>query len=382
MSFIPANQIDNQLLLKHSAARYCRDYKKYSEQFIDNLRTDLFLWTHNKHALVCSSNHSVAKTNDKPQAYVVSPYCAYVDYCLVEIRRLNKPWITWPLNLLVKIIGVWLKAGRIDACLQINNWLLSTNLYATHLQTHELQVLRDQAIEQFPTQALVLRSLNYFSNAETIAALKQLEFIPVPSRQVYIFDARQGEESEFSRAHNYQLDRRALRKTSLIWIDARFFTTEDFERAAKLYSMLYLEKYCQHNPAYTANWLQAGHESGWLRLQGLVDGTRQLQAVVGWFETDTLMTAPIVGYNTQLPKKMGIYRLLTQACLEEAIRQKKILNFSSGAAKFKRLRGGKGEIEYSLVYVEHLNIFRRNTWKVMAFLLNHLAVPLMKKWQL
>jgi hypothetical protein len=79
---------------------------------------------------------------------------------------------------------------------------------------------------------------------------------------------------------------------------------------------------------------------------------------------------------------MGIYRLLTQACLNEAIRQKKILNFSAGAAQFKRLRGGEPEIEYSLIYIQHLNVFRRVTWRIMAFLLNRLAVPLMKKRQL
>lgn len=379
MSFINAAQIEASLIQNHLPARYCHDYQKYQHQFIQNLQTDLFLWKQNDHALICSSN---LPQTEKTLSYVVSPYCAYVDYCLVEITRLNRPWATWSLKLLVKVIALWLRAAKIDACLQINNWLLSTNLYFGNLQKQDLQLLRDQSIQQFPQQALVFRSLNNFSNTELIDLLKDEGFISVPSRQVYIFDARASEQSAFTLSHNFQLDRKFLRKTRLIWKSAKDFSEEDFETAARLYAMLYLEKYCPHNPAYTANWLRAGHESGWLRLQGLVDNGGQLQAVVGWFENDELITAPIVGYNTDLPKKSGLYRLLTQACLEEAIRQKKILNFSSGAAQFKRLRGGKAEIEYSLVYVKHLNIFRRTTWKVMAFLLNVVAVPLMKKWQL
>jgi hypothetical protein len=381
MSFIKAAQIDESLLQKHLSARYCRDYQQYADEFIGNVQTDLYLWQDQQQALVCSSN--VSRSQTAPAlSYVVSPYCAYVEYCLVEIARIKNLWITWPLVLLVKTLGVWLRAARIDCCLQINNWLLSTNLYPDNLQKSDLHILRDQAINQFPQQTLVFRSLNQRSNQQLIKWLKELKFIAVPSRQVYFFDARAGEASSFTGTHNFLLDQRALRKTSLQWRTAAEFTAADFERAAELYSFLYLEKYCQHNPAYTAHWLRAGHESGWLRLQGLVDESNQLQAILGWFENDELMTAPIVGYNTALPKKMGIYRLLTQACLNEAIRQKKILNFSAGAAQFKRLRGGEPEIEYSLIYIQHLNIVRRVTWRIMAFLLNHLAVPLMKKRQL
>lgn len=378
MGFIKAAQIDDSLLQSHLSARYCRDY--HSNEFIHNVQTDLYLWQHQQQTLICSSNLSRSRTAST-LSYVVSPYCAYVDYCLVEIARLKKPWLTWPLVLLVKILGVWLRVARIDSCLQINNWLLSTNLYPGNLQKNDLKILRDQAISQFPQQTLVFRSLNQRSNQQIIQWLKELDFIAVPSRQVYFFDARAGEASSFTGTHNFLLDQQALHKTTLRWRTAAEFSVTDYERAAELYSRLYLEKYCQHNPAYSAYWLRAGHESGWLRLQGLVDETNQLQAILGWFENDELMTAPIVGYNTKLPKKMGIYRLLTQACFNEAIRQKKILNFSSGAAQFKRLRGGEAEIEYSLVYIEHLNLFRRITWRIMAFLLNYLAVPLMKKWK-
>lgn len=377
MRWLAANDFSDNSFASH----YCHDHSQHAANFIRNVKTDLYLLVTDQHRLVCSVNQPVKFTN----SYVVSPYCAYVDYCLVEIARLKKIWITFPLSLLVKLLGLWLKVSRVDANVQINNWLVSTNLYPKELlddQSFDVQSCRDLVTTHYPGHAIIFRSLNQRTNAELIVALSNQDFILIPSRQVYFFDARQGEDSAFTQKHNYQLDKKFLQKTQLHWRYANEFSDMDFERAALLYRQLYIEKYCQHNPEYSAHWLQAGYQSGWLRLQGLADDHNQLQAIVGWFENNEVMTAPIVGYNTAWPINTGLYRLITQACFDEACRQKKLLNFSSGAAHFKRLRGGEHEIEYSLVYVEHLNLFRRATWKTMAFLLNRLAVPLMKKWQL
>jgi hypothetical protein len=178
------------------------------------------------------------------------------------------------------------------------------------------------------------------------------------------------------------MDFRFLQKMPFELVDGRDFSEADFARAEKIYSMLYIEKYCEHNPQYTSVWLMSGQRSGWLRLKGLRNQQGILEGVVGWIENEAIITAPIVGYNTELDSRLGLYRLLTQLCFQEAIKQKKLLNFSSGAASFKRLRGGEAEIEYSLVYIAHLNFFRRTSWKTIAYLSNKIAVPLMKKWKL
>lgn len=59
--------------------------------------------------------------------------------------------------------------------------------------------------------------------------------------------------------------------------------------------------------------------------EGRIDG------VVGWFATDATLSAPIVGYDTALPIKLGLYRQLTQLCFQEAAARRIVLNFSSGA---------------------------------------------------
>lgn len=378
MKILSCDEISTQ----DKASRYCQDYAQAGLHFIHNLRTKLLLLDTGKNRFPCSVNHGNEKPSSAINSYVVSPICAYTDYCLVEVKRLNKPLMTWPLVILVILIRGWLNAAKIDRLVQINNWLLSTNIYPADIAALDVKIIRDELIKYYPDFALVFRSLNQKTNQALIDKLIEQNFLAVPSRQIYFFDARQGEASAFQQRHNSKMDFRFLQKMQFELVEGNDFSEDDFARAEKLYSLLYIEKYCQHNPQYTSVWLMSGQRSGWLRLKGLRNKEGILEGVVGWVENEEIITAPIVGYNTELDSRLGLYRLLTQLCFQEAIKQKKLLNFSSGAASFKRLRGGEAEIEYSLIYVAQLNFFRRTSWKTLAFLSNHIAVPLMKKWKL
>ena len=315
--------------------------------------------------------------------YVVSPVTTYGDYALEELQRLNKPWLFWPAALLLRGMRRLMRWAQLDHAIHINNWLLSTNLYPADWTGQGLDSALPELLQHYPNHALVLRSLNHVTNAALIAQLLKLGFIAVPSRQVYLFDARQQAPVPiFSKRHNNKLDTRLLRKTSLQQVDGDAFTDADFTRAEHLYQLLYLDKYSRLNPQYTAAWLRAGRDHGWLSLCGLRPSGGKLIGVVGWFELDGVISAPIVGYDTTADSRMGLYRLLTQLCLQRAARECKLLNFSSGAADFKRLRGGKSAIEYSLVYQRHLPLKQAWTWRFLAWLLHLLAVPLMQKLKL
>lgn len=372
----------NEISAQDNASRYCQDFAQAGENFIHNLRTRLLLLDTGKIRFPCSVNHGNEKPQSRINSYVVSPICAYTDYCLVEIKRLRKLWATWPLIILVILIRGWLRTAKIDRLVQINNWLLSTNIYPSDIADLDVKIIRDQLIKSYPDFALVFRSLNQRTNKTLMDKLIEQNFLTVPSRQVYFFDARQGEVSAFQQRHNSKMDFRFLQKMPFELVEGRDFSEDDFARAEEIYSLLYIEKYCEHNPQYTAVWLMSGQKSGWLRLKGLRNKEGILEGVVGWVENEEIITAPIVGYNTELDSRLGLYRLLTQLCFQEAIKGRKLLNFSSGAASFKRLRGGEAEIEYSLVYIAHLNFLRRASWKTLAFLSNKIAVPLMKKWKL
>jgi len=156
----------------------------------------------------------------------------------------------------------------------------------------------------------------------------------------------------------------------------------DFERIEQLYNLLYLDKYCTLNPHYSAQWLQRGHAEGWLELRALRNPEGRIDGALGWFANNSLISAPIVGYDTALPQRTGLYRQLTRLCLQEAVERRLVLNFSSGAAAFKRLRGGQPQIEYSLIQVAHLPLGRRLVWQLLSLLLTRIGVPLMRTLKL
>ena len=110
--------------------------------------------------------------------------------------------------------------------------------------------------------------------------------------------------------------------------------------------------------------------------EGRIDGA------LGWFVNSAVISTPIVGYDTALPQRTGLYRQLTRLCLQEAVERRQVLNFSSGAAEFKRLRGGQPQIEYSLIRVAHLSWGRRLVWTVLSRLLHGIGVPMMRKLKL
>jgi hypothetical protein len=58
------------------------------------------------------------------------------------------------------------------------------------------------------------------------------------------------------------------------------------------------------------------------------------------------------------------------------------LNFSAGAAGFKRLRGGVPAIEYSAVYARHLPRKTRNAIGVLSLATRRVGAPLLSKYGL
>ena len=364
------------------AVQYARDcIGKDTRRSVRNVASQLNVLDIGHHAFPVSVNGG-DELAENGNSYVVSPFSAYSGYAKFEIDRLKPSWLTWPLRQLVTSMGQWLQAARIDCVVHLNNWLLSTNVYPVGWSGNELGQVTEMLVEKFPDHALCWRSLNRFSNAVLIDRMASLGYLLVPSRQVWLFDGRRGYQSAYLRRHNTHLDATLHRRMPYDLVPAENLDDADFERLEHLYNLLYLDKYCELNPQFTATWLRSVQRDGWLQLHALRDKSGRIDGVLGWVGNDQVLTAPIVGYDTALPRRLGLYRLITQLCLQEAAKRKTLLNFSSGAAHFKRLRGGRPEIEYSLVYVRHLSANRRRTWAMLGGTLRSLGVPLMRHLKL
>ncbi|MEB4589458.1 GNAT family N-acetyltransferase [Candidatus Thiothrix sp. Deng01] len=346
---------------------------------INNVVTRMALLDIGAHHFPVSINDGGERPDN---SYVVSPLTAYTGYADYELAHLNRPWLAWPLQKLAAGVGRHLQGQHIDRIVQVNNWLLSTNLYPPEWQGAELEAITRLLRERFPDHAFGFRSLNRFSNPLLLEKLAALGYVSVPSRQVYLFDGRAGRQAPFLQRHNTRIDATLLRRTDYALVPGCELADSDYLRLEHLYNLLYLEKYCPLNPQFSADWLRLGQRDGWLELLALRTPQGRIDGVLGWFGNGSILTAPVVGYDTALPQKTGLYRLITRLCLQAAVGRKCLLNFSSGAAHFKRLRGGQPEIEYSMVYVAHLPPARQRVWRMLGGLLHGIGVPLMQRLKL
>lgn len=358
---------------------FIRAFQSAKEPLISNVTTELKAVEIDGRTFLTSIN--TQRAQQPINAYVVSPVTAFGHYALDEIKRLQRPLVTWPLKLLVLACRSLLVSGRLDNVVNINNWLLSTNIYPESWQGEGALAAAEALAKTHSKKAVVFRSLNTRANGPLLNKLLAAGFIGVPSRQVYIFDFKCDNRLLDAR-HNNRMDAKLLAKTPLVRCCSASFSDDDYARAEYLYRDLYVHKYSALNPQYTAAWLKLGVQQGWLVLEGLRNEQGVLDGVVGWVEACDTVTAPIVGYDTAKPATLGLYRLLTHLCLLRAATANKCLNFSSGAAQFKRLRGGEPAIEYSAVYIAHLPFWSRWVWRLLSFLLTTIAVPLMQRWQL
>lgn len=311
-------------------------------------------------------------------SYVCSPYNALVTYSKDELVKIKNRPLRFLLILLINSIGGLLRLNKVNKNFCINNFLLSTNPYPDwHGKGAEEHLERCKVM--YPDHAIMYRSLNYHTNKDLIEHLQKLGFILAASRQVYIFDAAL---SNYKNRNNTQNDRRALAKSDYQLVMHDEITEKDYPDILKLYNLLYLDKYSRHNPQFSIKLISYWHQNRLLTMMGLRDKNGVLQGIVGLFESEQVITAPLVGYNTQLGNNKALYRILIYLILDYSEKKGHCLNLSSGASHFKLLRGGQPFIEYTAAYIKHLPLYRRITWKAVQKLLNGLFVPLLKRYKL
>lgn len=311
-------------------------------------------------------------------SFVCSPYSGCILYSYSEIRLIQSWLMRLGLRSLVTAMALPLRLGKIDRVLAVNNWLLTTNLYP-RIDFSCVPALTDLLVKQFPRHAIAFRSLNTKTNAPLMEHLTRHGYLLAPSRQVYLFD---GSSADYLRRSNNRHDQRLLKTTPYQIVEHDQLTERDEPRIEALYRMLYIDKYSPHNPQVTARMFAEFRRRRLLIMWGLRDQCGRLDGIVGMFEREGVMTAPLVGYDTSLPKQRGLYRLLMAIVLKEAAERRVLLNLSSGAAEFKRLRGGEPYLEYTAVYVRHLSPARAMVWHLLAGLLTHIGGPILEKFEL
>lgn len=346
---------ENQALIK---ALYLPLLEKDSAQLINNVHVDIELLK--TPARILGLVLPQTQTAHPEESYVASPYGQYVDYgryeTALELGKLR--WLNVLANWIFDVLGNICRWAKFDQVVLVDNLLFSTNLYPQKPDYDSL-ALRQFLQKQLPDRAIVYRSICPQVYPDWFAELKRDGFKVVFSRQVYLLDAPGGAHR---RKRALEIDSRlAAKQKHLRWTFLENPDDEQLARILDLYNQLYLEKYARLNPQYTLEYLKNLTDGGLIQLKALWHESK-IVAFTGYFILDGVMINPLIGYDRSYPQKEGLYRLLTMETMLEAEKRGMLLNMSSGAAHFKRLRGAEAQLEFNMVYDSHLPWWRRLPW--------------------
>ncbi|MGO4566958.1 GNAT family N-acetyltransferase [Rhizobium sp. 2YAF20] len=314
-----------------------------------------------------------------PTCYLCCPSVAYIAYAREELRNLaESPAAKRAMDSLLRLAAPLMRMTGFDHQIQPNNWLLATNICCA-LNVAEIHEVTQELCAFHPGMAIVWRSLNDVSDARMLAFFRACGYGLYPARQVYLFDCRQGPV----RVHrDEKRDTLLLAQPDFSVVEPRDIALTDFQRIEVLYAKLYLQKYTYLNPQYSALWLQQMHEAGVLQFYGLRNRDGQLDGIAGFFDRGDVMSAPVVGYDTTIDLKAGLYRRLMAIALQRARDRRLLFNMSAGAAAFKRNRGGIAAIEYSAIYNRHLSWKNRAAATFVRAILRNIGIPIMRNYRL
>lgn len=311
-------------------------------------------------------------------SYVASPMSHYVDYSREEmgIELKGYPALRAVLSPMVDVLEYFFAATRLEGVVLVNNWLLSTNLYPA-FETARLAEISELLRETYPNRVIVFRSVNTLLNGRIYDQLMSLDYEPVFSRQVYILDPA---KKSYLGKDSYKRDLRIQRRTPYRWEFSKDLSQAEIAHLVDLYNDLYLAKYSHLNPQFNTRFMAEAIAQDWLCFEWLRHPDKpKPDAMIGWFERDGVMTAPLVGYDRSLPESTGLFRLATLRLLQTAIARDWILHQSSGVSKYKMHRGAEPAMEYNMVYARHCPGWRRMPWQTLRLLTEKLLEPMMTR---
>lgn len=358
------------------AYEYVAAIAKSPERYISNIRTSYQLLTIGTVALPMSVNDF-----ELDNAYTCSPYTHYISYAYDELSFVPNRFLRFVCWVLLIPFSALFRISKINKVVVLNNWLLSTCLYPD-IKRNDVTAITEHVQEVHRSHAIQWRSLQHIQHADLLKSLKDVGYILVPSRQVYIWKSEYYQQSTKRQRKNFNQDQRILQSEDMFVVPLDTNDERMITQLRKLYDKLYINKYSRCNPQLTDAFFELIQRLGIIDVYHLHHRKLEQHAVVGLFRNNTTVTAPILGYDTEQPTARKMYRACSAMSYQAAQAEGLTCHKSSGAPEFKRNRGCKPEVEYSAVYVKHLPWYRRLIWITVAGVLNKVAVPVMKKYEL
>jgi hypothetical protein len=340
-----------------------------SQRFVSNVRTRMIVLRDDDVMLPVTITDA-----EHDNSYVCSIF-AMSQYMKEELKLIGSAPVRRAMDIVLEGAGAMIRLAELDKSVQVNNWLIETNPYPAGWRP-AIDSITDVLTKAFPNHFVSFGSLNPWANLDLIDNLTAAGYTLGAFRQIYVYDNL---TETYLPHEDVWRDRRLLRRTSYRVVRNHELGEADYPRMAELYGMLYLQKHSTYNPAYTTDYVRTCHREGILRFLGLRSPEGRLDGMLGLLTVNNMPpVSPIVGYDTTLDRRLGLFRMIIALIFETAMAEGWNVNLGGANAKFKRSRGGKPVIEYRATYCKHLSWPRRLALKALSKSSNTVGVPLMK----
>ncbi|MFZ6771607.1 hypothetical protein ACO0LB_02710 [Undibacterium sp. SXout7W] len=347
-------------------------------------------WVSNTHCQIDSvtiAGHnipiSLLEQSGWQESYVSSPRSTWLRYAQQEaLRQLPQSgsWLTTAMKTALQLascpVSALLKGARLDQAAIIGNHLISTNLYPAWNHQDMLEMTM-QLTGTYSERPLMMRNICPAVNPELHQILCKLGWHMIPSRMVYLCDPQ---ENGVWKHNHVKQDARLLRQPEVEIVYQDNIHPSDLPGLRKVFRQLFIDKHSHLNPDFSPAFFELCLETSFLELIGL-RWQEQWVGVLGLYAhpDSGWITTPLIGYDTSLPQELGLYRRLMAILLQQARQRHLRLHYSSGAARFKRARGGVAALEYTAIYTQHLPAIPRSSHQAFKTLLQTCAPTLLTR---
>ncbi|MGA8163879.1 MAG: hypothetical protein WB791_02505 [Waddliaceae bacterium] len=334
--------------------------KNSPQYYINNVKTTIQALLVDDLVLPITLNNE-----ENGSSYVCSPHAHYIQYGRQEMTLIKNKAAKAFLESLLGMLGKFLKWGEIDKIIFVNNLLLPTNIHPALTQA-QIQAVTEGLIERYPQHAVAFRSMNKIHPPSLLEHLKEEGFRLVISRLLYYTDTKTHEPFQ---SRMFKSDRKILNQSLYKERRAEEIPQDAIPRIQELYHQLNIEKHSRCNPQFNENFVRLVMDSQWMTIK-VLEQAGKIDAALGYFSEDKVMTSPFFGYDTSQPQDLGLYRQISTILLLDAKREGFFLNQSSGSGRYKTLRRAQTTPEYIAVYHQHLPLRRRAPWTLLENVMN------------
>ncbi|UBH15236.1 peptidogalycan biosysnthesis protein [Macrococcus armenti] len=286
------------------------------------------------------------KDGGKDQSWIHSFTGQYIDEMVNETSRMNLPAYLKPVTNAILTVGRFVLDPSCEQTITVFPSFMSTTMYEGY-EFEQIELITKTLCERFPEHAICFRTVNDKFHTYEMELLHEAGYERLISRAVYIYDSY--EQHNKNERKDLKKDIKKFNKSGLTF--TMTLNDEDFEQLVPLYEQVYLDKYSNFNPHYTAEFFKFMYASTNLQWFVLKDEAR----IVSFMAVQEAGNVLFPAYFGMDQSMKHLYFITSGLLYGFARRNGYCINNSAGAKDYKLARGSRPYLEYHFVYVKHLS---------------------------